>query len=222
MKRLSYTLLIVILFVGLTGCGDDSSTGPDTNEEAPTIPDLATYSQPDISFFQNNNPQKATVSTTNNYQTAKATVTVGSSVSMIGTLFLGYINPAYSEDPQFSNGKWEWSYSGSAEGASFSITTTAAPQGNRYKWTTVASGDDGEGNSYNNLKIMEGTTTKDGKEGQWSFYLYDNDNTTVTGSFNSEWKAQSETNRELTVNLKDNGTVEVKVTYTENSPNHNF
>src|SRR5699024_30422 len=175
--------------VGMTGCGDDSSTGPDPKGEAPTIPDLATYSQPDISFFQNNMPEKAKNSS-GNYRAAYQTVTVSSSISMIGTIFLGYINPAYDEAGQLNGGKWEWSYGGSAQGASFNVTTTAAPQGNRYKWTTIISGDDGQGNSYKNLKIMEGITTKNGKEGQWSFYVHGDDNQTIEGSFNSEWTAQ--------------------------------
>lgn len=55
MKKLSYSLLIAMLFVGITGCGGDS-TGPDDGEP-PQTPNLE-QGQPDVSYFEENNSQK--------------------------------------------------------------------------------------------------------------------------------------------------------------------
>src|SRR5699024_5457613 len=108
MKKLSYAIMIAILFVGLTGCGDDSSTGPDPKEEAPAIPDLSVYAQPDISFFENNQPpgKKGKMGLNNqysNYSTANLMVTVGSMYASLGQLYLGFLGPAYNKSPEFKN-----------------------------------------------------------------------------------------------------------------------
>lgn len=225
MKKLSYTLLIAILFVGLTGCGDDS-TGPGTDPgQAPAIPDISQMAKPDISFFEENNPQgqKGKVILAgeySNFSTARFKAIFGTFFASFGQVYMGFLNPAYNESAEFKDGLWEWSYSYSSEGQSGSMRFTAQEQGSSINWKMYMSFDDGQGGGYDNYKVMEGTTNKDGSEGQWTFNALDEDNSTTEAVATTEWNTTSDTERTITTKIYDEGNLSTTFDYEQNGVEH--
>jgi hypothetical protein len=217
-KLLPYTF-ILLLAVCFTACSDNSS-GPEGGEEAPEIPDITAQAQPDISFFQNTNPTAASIKrytnfTVENFNTAKGFVLGGAGFLSISQLYAGFINPAQQGEANFINGQFVWEYNFSPGGQSVSIRTTARPQGNGFKWATFISGDDGEGNVLSDFKIMEGTTSNDGAQGDWTFFTFgDEDNSTIF--LTSSWNVISETESTIDLQVFGDGEEEGTISYQEN------
>ncbi len=202
MKKISYALLIAVLFVGLTGCGDDS-TGPDVNEDPPQMPDIE-KAQPDVSFFQENNPQKAAtdeLNETNNYNQARMTVLWNTMFFSFGQSYGTLFSQANQEEADFNNGVWEWSYTYNFEGMSASYRTTAEEVGNSVKWATYWSYDDGQGDSVDNYKIFEGTVSNDESTGDWTFNAMDSDLQQEVPFITSTWNYTSDTEKEINLTM---------------------
>lgn len=227
MKRISYALLIAVLFVGLTGCGDDSSTGPDVEDNPPQIPDLTEVAQPDISYFEENNPQGQKVKGEqildnhySNFTNARFKAVFGTFFTSFGQLYMGFLNPAYDESPEFNDGQWEWSYNYSAEGESLATQFIAEDLGSSVSWAMFISYDDGQGSGYD-YKVMEGTTNNDGSQGTWTFNAYEEDGTTEKPAAKTKWNVSSDTEREITTELyDDDGTVDTTFDYEQNGVEH--
>lgn len=230
MKRISYALLIAILFVGFTGCGDDSSsTGPDVNnkDNPPQIPDLTEVAQPDISYFEENNPQGQKAKGEqildnhySNFTTARFKAVFGTFFASFGQLYMGFLNPAYDESPDFNDGQWEWTYDYSHEGESISMQFLAEDQGSSVSWAMFIAYDDGQGGGYD-YKVMEGTTYDDGSQGSWTFNAYEEDGTTETPAAKTEWDVTSDTERTIKTELyNDDSTLDTTFDYEQNGVEH--
>ncbi|SMO91179.1 LptM family lipoprotein [Fodinibius sediminis] len=226
MKRISYALLIAVLVVGLAGCGDDSSsTGPDVKEDPPQIPDLTEVAQPDISFFEENNPQgqkgkQILEDEYSNFTTARFKAIFGTFFASFGQVYMGFLNPAYDNSPEFNDGEWEWSYNYSAEGQSMSMTFTAQDLGTSTEWAMYISYSDGQGNGYEDYKVMQGSTTDDGAQGSWTFNTLDEENSTETPAAKTEWNAASDTERTINTEIYDNGALDTTFDYEQNGVEH--
>jgi hypothetical protein len=216
--------------MSFAACSDNGS-GTDGENDAPSIPDLVANAQPDISFFQNNNPSVANKkgnanSTVQNFNTAKGTVLGGAGFLSIGQLYFGFISPAMQEDADFIDGQYVWEYSFAQGGQSASIRTTARPQGDGFEWAVFISADDGEGNVFDNFRIMEGTTSNDGTQGDWTFFLFDEEGNTSGPLLTSSWNVISET--ESSINLQifgedgETGTISFQENGAENLMNFDF
>ena len=220
-KLLPYTL-IVFLALGFVACSDSGSDSGG-EDQPPDIPALTANSQPDISFFQNNNPTKAglkgaTNATVQNFNTAKGTVLGGAAFLSISQAYTGFITPAAQEEADFVNGQWVWEYSFAQGGQSASIRTTARPQGNGFEWSVFVSSDDGEGNVFENFKIMEGTASNDGAQGNWTFFFFaDEDQSNSMPFLTSSWTVVSETESSIELEIFDEGgETTATITYQEN------
>lgn len=226
MKKTSYTFLIILFIISFSGCGDDgNSTGPDTDPgKAPEIPDLTVVAQPDISFFENNDPQAQKSKQIlddhySNYSTARFKAMFGTFFASFGQIYMGYLNPAYDESAEFKDGQWEWSYNYSAEGQSISMRFTAEDLGSSTRWAMFLSFDDGQGGGYDNYKVMEGSTSNDGAQGNWSFYTLNQDNSETLAA-STEWNVISETERTLTTKIYDEGSVSTTFDYNQSGVEH--
>ncbi|MCW9705989.1 hypothetical protein [Fodinibius salsisoli] len=222
MKQLSYAFLILLFTISLSGCGGDNSTGPETEGDPPTIPDLTEVAQPDISFFEENNPQGTKGRQILNddysaYSSARFKAIFGTFFASLGQIYMGYLNPAYNEAANFEDGTWEWSYNYSAEGQSVSTRFTAEQQAGSTNWAMFISFDDGQGGGFDNYKVMEGNTTDDGTEGEWTFYVLDQSGEAAAST---EWNATSDTERTLTTEIFDDGALDVTFTYEQNGADH--
>ncbi|HLR24880.1 MAG TPA: hypothetical protein VK112_03360 [Fodinibius sp.] len=223
MKKLSYAIMIAILLVGMSGCGDDSSTGPGTKDEAPTIPELSVYAQPDITFFENNQPPEKkgkAKSNYSNYSNANFKVTFGTLFASMGQIYLGLLGPAYNQSPDFKDGRWVWSYDYSADGESISIRYTAKEQASSIKWQMFMSGDFGEGSSFNDYKLMEGTTRDDGTKGNWTFNVLNDDNSKEVPAIKTEWNAESDTERTISTGIYGEGSLDTSIDYDQSGVEH--
>lgn len=202
MKKISYAVLMAILFVGFTGCGDDSSTGPDVEENPPEIPDLTEVAQPDVSFFDNNNPQKMAVNElneTNNYYQARNIVLWNTALFSFGQTYGTFLSQADQEQASFNNGVWEWSYSYNYEGLNATYRTTAKDVGNEVEWATYWSYSDGQGGGYEDYNIFKGTISNDESSGNWTFNAMDADLEEEIPFITSTWDYVSDTEGELTL-----------------------
>lgn len=199
MKKVSYLLVITMLFVGLAGCGDDS-TGPDV-EDAPARPDLE-EAQPDVSFFEDNNPQKrsaAELTSTENYFHAQNIVLWNTIFFNFGQSYGMFFSEIDREEAAFDDGVWEWSYSLNYAGINADYRTTAEELSNSVRWASYWSYNDGEGNGFKNYKIFEGTVANDESSGDWAFNALDPELDEERPFISSEWDITSETEKEITL-----------------------
>lgn len=198
MKKLSYALLIAILFVGITGCGDDS-TGPDVGEP-PQTPNLE-QGQPDVSYFENNNPKASEVNSTNYFSQAKTIVTVYSTFFNFGQSYGMFLNETEQAEATYDDGVWEWTYSFNYGGVSADYRTIAEELANSIKWALYWSYDDGQGNSYEDYKIFEGTVANDESTGDWTFNAMDPELEEEIPVLTSSWNKASDTEKEITLEM---------------------
>src|SRR5699024_5712874 len=82
------------------------------------------------------------------------------------------------------------------------------------------SGDDGQGESYNNYKLMEGNTSNDGTKGNWTFNALGEDNTTEVPFIITEWDAKSDTERTLTSEIHEDGSSKSTIEYEQDGVKH--
>lgn len=196
-KYLHTVLALVLLNLGIAGCGDNS-TGT-TDEEPPSLPNLE-YSQPDVSYFENTTVKAKSAS--ESFFTAQNTVLGYSSLSSIGFLYGNILESAPEGDASFNEGVWEWTYSYSFEGASSEMRVTAQESGNSISWAVYISYSDGEV-SIENYKLMEGTTQNDGLAGTWTFNTFDDQSDTPIPFLTSSWVTDGESESEITIEILD-------------------
>lgn len=207
-KQLLRYIFIALLVTGITACSDSGPTDTD-NGQPPAIPDLAADTQPDISFFENNNPQgkantQISANEYANFSKASLIVTLGTFFASTGQLYFAFINPANNNEAEFNNGQWEWSYSYAAEGQSVSILLTAQEESaSSNKWAMFISYDDGQGGGYENYKLIEGTISNDGAEGNWTFNVFATETNTETPAINTKWTILSDTEKTITSEIYD-------------------
>lgn len=203
-------ILFCLCFLGVLGCGNDNATGPDPGEP-PTIPSLE-MAEPDISFFQENQQQgKSNAGDAHSFSTARQTVIGGAFQIMIGSFYGSFLNQASTEDAEFNDGVWEWSYSSSFEGMYAEYKTTAEELSNgSVRWAVYWTIDDGE-RSFEDYKMMEGTVTEDGSEGDWTFNSLNSETNQETPAIISKWKVDSDTEKKLSIELfsGDDGKTEI-------------
>jgi hypothetical protein len=141
------TVLIITLLIGSIGCKEDKSTpsGPNTTA-APTIPQV-TFKGPN------------TTSTDANAQLAKSNATMMNGVMSQSTYFAAI--------PAQQNGNtYTWTYG--AGGETYTFTGVKQSDGS-YVWTLTYTGS-ASGTPVTNFTLWQGTTSADGKTGNWTFY----------------------------------------------------
>lgn len=224
MKRISYTVLIAILFIGMIGCGGDS-TGPDP-EEAPSLPSIMNQeAQPDVSYFENNQPKVADYNEmsadTSNYYAARTVVLSTSSLFGMQSFYRSFITVAQTQEPSFEDGKWVWTYTASVDQATGEWRLTAEEVSNGYKWALFLSVTDSDGNVvYDDYKVLEGTTTPDGSEGSWTFNTIDVETGKEAKVYTTSWLVTSDTEKEWSFKFFEEGSVSAQGDYNENKPEH--
>jgi hypothetical protein len=157
-SRPLFTALLLFAFI-LAGCSkkDDSPTEPQVT--APTVPTLV---------FKGPN----TNSTDQNAQMVKSYV---SAINTFTTMFAPY---QYLQSVKDGN-TWTWTYT---EGT-LTVKMTAIPQNDgSFLWKMIFNGKDPSSNlTYSNWTAMEGSTSGDGKSGNWK--IYDDNTTILAGDF---------------------------------------
>src|SRR5699024_3793195 len=235
MRKLSHILFLVILFVGITGCGDNSSGIDTKKDEPPAIPDLAEQVQPDISYFDADPMNKKAKSITSemeesskiradyydevygeysHYYMAQLAITSLSFISRLGTTYFG-IFQEIGDDPDYNDGNWTWSF-GHSE---FTVDFTSKEVGSSIQWTMDYSADM-EDLQLDNYRVMEGTTSKDGVSGTWTFNQLRVESGSETPFIVTEWDNESATERDITTDIYDDGSIGSTLHYIQNGTEH--
>lgn len=223
MKQINHKyFFLFILLIGFIGCSQDNATGPDPGE-APSIPKLE-QAEPDVSYFQNNNPKKAVenslIAETSNFYSAKGAVLSGSLYFAIGQVYGSFFNQAETAEAQFKNGVWEWSYSASYGGMTAEYKTTAEELSNgSIKWATFWSYDD-RTTSIENYKMMEGTISSDGSEGDWTFNSLDAETNDEIPAITSNWRVTGDTKKDLKMEIFSGGALDTTIDYAQDGTNY--
>jgi hypothetical protein len=89
-----------------------------------------------------------------------------------------------------------------------------------WKWAMFWSYDDGQGNSFEDYKVIEGTTSQDGSEGNWSFNTLDSDTNQEVLAYEYDWTITSDTEKSMVAKIYDSGSLSMTANYDENSPEY--
>lgn len=191
--------IAVMLSLTAASCGDDPVS---VNEDPPELPEFENVAA-DLSYFENNTPQN----NDSNYAEAYYLGLGIGSLSMITQSYTGFFGMADSETASFEDGKWIWNYDYSYEDITVSITLIAEESANTINWEMLWSADDGQGNAFDNYRVVEGSIAKDGKSGSWTFNDLNTDTNEEEPVFVTEWSSMGEnTFQSQTTYLEDNGT----------------
>jgi len=209
-RKIRLTATLVVLTVALSACGD---SGTNTSEDTPPeLPNLE-YSQPDVSYFENNSVKAKSASS--NYLAAQSIVLGFNALNSIGQLYSGFISSAPSADASFNDGVWEWTYSYSYAGLSSEMRLTAEESGGSTSWALFWSLDDGQGNSVENYNLMNGTVENDGLSGDWTWNSLDPESNTPIPVLTSSWMTDGESEHTVDIEVfgEDSDTVETVINF---------
>jgi len=220
MLNVKYYLWIVATLVLFMGCSD-SASGPGS-EEAPQVPEF--YSQetnPDLSLYENNDTGGETMS---NYNEARGiALSMGFTFTIVEG-FAPFFDDARSADNKnFNNGVWEWSFTDSYEGNTAEIRLTAEESESETTWAMYWTFDDGEGNSYEDAEVLEGTVANDGSEASWAIRTPNPSTGEVNLILDYAWSMPADD--QLTVDLtayETSGSTTGSFEYEQNGSEHTF
>lgn len=169
MKKLYSLVVLLLLSLLITSCSkkDDKAVDPGDggDSQAPGIPTVSFKGPNTQSTDQYALLTKSSVESFNAYP------------QLLSAMFS-------STKPSNSNGQWLWVVS-PGQGATETFTAKKNSDGS-YTWTLVLNGTI-QNDTYSNWKALEGTTSADGKTGNWK--IYDDNTTTLVGEFT--WSTNS-------------------------------
>lgn len=170
----------------------DSGTGAEL-ESPPEIPDIS-VAQPDFSYFDSSDIIYDQLTDGEAYTTAQGTVVGAGFMFVFGQLGTAYIEMARDHESEFKNGQWVWSYRASYDGETVEakLVSTVNEDANEAQWAYYMSSSGGE-TGYQELKLMGGTTSLDGKRGTWAMYGFD-DSASHEAMMTYDWEVDSDEN----------------------------
>lgn len=198
-------------FVLFTSCTDNPSK---VQKEPPKLPPVESMSIDFSAFGQDAALKGISQSSTNNYDKAKSTAMFMRLIMQMHLEFpKALLKAAHNADAHFiEDGKWEWTFSETRDGNSFSVRLVAIRVNEeQVKWQFYVS------SSVLELKdflFFEGVTLNKGTEGSWTYYnLFDTG--TNTPIFKITWTIKAEDDVEVRMEILDDFLSEVKGTYLE-------
>lgn len=196
--------MIAGVSLGFLGCS--SSTGPD-HGDPPSLPKLQNEkAKPDFSYFQQNNPKVSGTTMSgeySNYYLAQTSALSVSTFFSLADMYTGFMSSASSQDAKYNDGVWEWKYSYNYQGQSIEIRLTSKNVTDGYKWAMYWSYDTGTGVSFDNYKVLEGTSSQDGSNGDWTFNSLTPETNETIAVLVSQWNVTSDTKRTMSLKVYD-------------------
>lgn len=181
--HIHFAAILSILLI-ITSCSDDSPTSSEP-EDVPEIPE-ATPAEIDNSIFADNNPSGDEFSAFNEagtfVGTADAQLAASTSLSTV------YLSFTETEQAEFNDGIWEWSFNFSEGSESLIIRTTAEELSDGTEWNLYLSGNM-EGETVDEFRYMSGFTANDQSSGNWQYFTPDYPNQPIV---EYQWSASSE------------------------------
>lgn len=213
MKRI-YTFkllsILTIFAIMLTACGDDPAS---VQEDPPQFPEFENL-EADLSFFEQNS-QAINQQNSSNFTEAYYYAIGLSSVTASGMIYTSFFNSANQNEATFSDGEWRWEYSYSYEQESVSIVLTSREVGENVLWEMTWSFNDGQGNSFEDYTMIEGSTAKDGSSGSWTFNSLNPDSNQEEPFMETTWERSGDDNFESTTEFFGEGAGVESYTYTQ-------
>lgn len=208
-------LLILVFSFYAISCGDDPVS---IDEDPPIFPTLES-TQPDLSYFDNN-PQKTDANiNTENYSSAKTYAITLSSFVLLGQVYSELFTEADHTEAEFKNGSWVWDYGYSFQGQTRELTIVATEKSNSVLWNLYWTYDDGEGNSFEDHRIMEGEIATDGNSGTWTFNAMD-DADEETSALITTYNRSGDNEVEIDTEIFDEGVLSNTFAYQQDGNEH--
>lgn len=205
--------MITVLSLFMYSCSDDSSPAGPEEGEAPRLPTFDAI-QPDLSFFLENNPQKAK-QPANNFNAAKQFALSFSSITSFGQVYSGFFQGATQSGAEMEGGAYVWDYDYSYGGESASVVLTSRESGNEFIWDMTISYSGPEG-SYDDYTIVSGRTSKDGMSGSWTFNSLSTDGSEEVPFLVSSWEKTGDSQVSIETNYyAESGSLEGSFSYTQ-------
>lgn len=208
-KLSSFILMFALL---ITACGDDPASSVD--EDPPEFPEFENIDA-DLSYFEQNSQATGQENNTN-FTEAYFYATGLSAVTSSGLFYTAFFSSANQGEADFNNGTWRWEYSYSYEGETASIVLTSQEVGDNIVWEMNWSYNDGQGTSFENYTMVEGSIAQDGSSGTWTFNSLDPESNQEEPFMETTWERTGEDNFESTTEYFGDGTGVQTYTYTQN------
>lgn len=164
---------LTVIALGVVSCSDNS-VGPDAAEsEPPELPSLQQY-QPQTEYFSANTQQKSTQAGTGYKLAAQLMRYTVDPLFASTQVYLPFFSQAKQAEPSLNDGVWEWTYSYSQYEQSAEIRLTAETEGtDKFAWNLFISSSNTGGQNFEDYRFMDGSTSTDGSDGNWSIYPYE-------------------------------------------------
>lgn len=199
-NTLKLTSFVIIFGLFLTACGDDPASSVD--EDPPEFPEFENI-EADLSYFEDNN-QSINQENTGHFTEAYFLATGLSSVTASGIFYTSFFNSANQSEAEFNDGEWRWEYTYSYEQESVAIVLISRDVGDNILWEMTWSYDDGQGNSFEDYTMIEGSAAKDGSSGSWTFNDLNPDTNQEEPFMETNWVRSADDNFESTTEFFGN------------------
>jgi|GEM_PF-810847 len=198
MRKNAFYLFAVVLsglMIGLTSCGDDSSSGVDTADcSSLSIPTDLAPAQVSTEYFNNQNVP--TGEEYENYQMVKSFALSASNFSMGFSSFniiTGYLSTLQllGIEPEVENGNCVWEFDPSQfdpEANDVTVRIIGSQSGGRTNWKFNITGDVGD-EDVDDFTLLDGFTSDGGSSGEWRGYDPENPGNPV---YVYTWSIESE------------------------------
>lgn len=210
MRTITFLKYIVVFLSAafiFTSCSDDSPSG-----EPPSIPSLSEV-RPSFDFFAQGNKALSSAMGENFQLAQSLTLSMESLMQGFSSLPESFIQTAQGQDAEFNDGMWTWTYSASGQGESVSIRLTAEETNSQVNWAMYLSVNTQE-QSFDNYKFFDGFVKSGGNEGEWSFYPFEEQNSSAVMTY--DWLITSDT--EATFNITFGQASVSSFSYMKNTP----
>lgn len=212
--KTSYKLLVLAflsfwLILGLNACSDDS-TGADDEESCNiSLPSEFAPVTVDVSYFDSQTEPEADESQFQTYfqveQTARqANLSFGGSAVFILAPQLITFAKFTGVSPEFENGSCVWTISpppSQTQGLDLTVTVRGSSIADGVNWEIIYDGDLTDGGSVQDYKILTGFTSTDNSNGEWNYYLPENQSSEV---LTYTWSVEAEEDYDLGVTANPN------------------
>lgn len=229
MKHSSTFKTAILLFAWaliFVSCSDSTSSADDEG----TPPDALDFNlisesiQPDLSYFEENDPGKQT--SYDNYYTGKWTAIGIGQITSVGALY-GFMPTLALGEPSRKDGAWVWTFSTDdpiyggmmPPGQYMAMVLTARDSGDETIWDMTISLSNDE-IQIDNYRMIDGRMSKDGNRGSWKFHHMPGASSETGLFMEAKWNRTSDDKVDIETQIYNEGSESNWYTYSQNGNSH--
>src|SRR5690625_3541642 len=230
MKHSSTFKTAILLFAVallLVSCSDSTSSADDEGTP-PEVLDFALISesiQPDLSYFEENDPAKQ--ARYDNYYLGRGVAIQIGYLNSLGAVY-GFMPALGLQDPSRKDGAWVWSFSTNDDpmygdimppGHYMSMVLTARDSGEEIicDMTISLSNDEIK---IDNYRMIDGRMSKDGNRGSWKFHHMPGASSETGLFMEAKWNRTSDDKVDIETQIYNEGSESNWYTYSQNGNSH--